>query len=136
MPVSMLNDTNVQYQSDRDHRPRGVWEGAVDSGEPRSSMHRGCIFQRGTLFKLQLCSCHMEYCWASQVVLVVKNLLASAVDSGRDVGSIPGSGKSPGEGNGNPLQYCCLENRIDRGAWQATVHRVAESHTIEETEHA
>jgi len=41
-----------------------------------------------------------------------------------DLGSIPGSGRSPGEGNGNPLQYSCLENPIDRGAWQATVHGV------------
>ena len=42
-----------------------------------------------------------------------------------DPGSIPGSGRSPGEGNGNPLQYSCLENPMDRGAWQATVHGVA-----------
>ena len=42
-----------------------------------------------------------------------------------DVGSIPGSGRSPGEGNGNPLQYSCLENPMDRGAWWATVHGVA-----------
>ena len=45
-------------------------------------------------------------------------------------GSIPGSGRSPGEGNGNPLQYSCLENRIDRGAWQATVDGFAKSDTI------
>ena len=44
-----------------------------------------------------------------------------------DLGSIPGSGKSLGEGNGNPLQYSCLENGMDRGALQATVHRVAKS---------
>ena len=43
--------------------------------------------------------------------------------------SIPGSGRSPGEGNGNPLQYSCLENPMDRGVWQATVHRVAKSQT-------
>ena len=42
----------------------------------------------------------------------------------KDVGSIPGSGRSPGEGNGNPLQYSCLENPMERGAWQATVLRV------------
>ena len=42
-----------------------------------------------------------------------------------ELGSIPGSGRSPGEGNGNPLQYSCLENPMDRGAWQATVHGVA-----------
>ena len=45
----------------------------------------------------------------------------------RDPGSIPGSRRSPGEGNGNPLQYSCLENSMDRGAWQATVHGIAES---------
>ena len=46
-----------------------------------------------------------------------------------DPGSIPGLGRSPGEGNGNPLQYSCLENPMDRGAWQATVHGVAMSRT-------
>ena len=46
-----------------------------------------------------------------------------------DLGSIPGSGTSPGEGNGNPLQYSCLENPMDRGAWYATVHGVAKSQT-------
>ena len=46
-----------------------------------------------------------------------------------DPGSIPGSGRSPGEGNGNPLQYSCLENPMDREAWQATVHGVAKSWT-------
>ena len=48
----------------------------------------------------------------------------SACNAG-DVGSISGSGRSPGEGNGNPLQYSCLENFMDRRAWWATVHRVA-----------
>ena len=52
----------------------------------------------------------------------------SAYNAG-DLGSIPGSGRSPGEGNGYPLQYSCLENPMDRGAWWAIVHRVAESHT-------
>ena len=56
---------------------------------------------------------------------MVKNLPASAGDAG----SIPGSGKSPGEGNGNPLQDSFLGNPKDRGAWQATVHRVAKSWT-------
>ena len=53
----------------------------------------------------------------------VRNLPANA----RDVGLVPGLGKSPGEGNGNPLQYSCLENPMDRGAWWASVHGVAES---------
>ena len=46
-----------------------------------------------------------------------------------DLGSIPGLGRSPGEGSGNPLQYSCLENPMDRGAWQATVHEIAKSWT-------
>ena len=53
---------------------------------------------------------------------------ASACNAG-DPGSIPGSGRSPGGGNGNPLQYSCLENLMGRGAWWATVHGVAESQT-------
>ena len=65
---------------------------------------------------------------ASQVVLVVKNLTASVADS-RDVGSIPGSGRSPGEGNGNLPQYSCLGNPMDRGAWWAIVLGVAKSQT-------
>ena len=55
------------------------------------------------------------------MALVVKNPAANAGDI-RDVGSIPGSGRSPEEGNGNPLQYSCLENPMDRGTWGATVH--------------
>ena len=63
---------------------------------------------------------------APQVVLVVKNLPANAGDV-RDTGLIPESGRSPGGGHGNPLQYSCLENPMDRGAWQAIVHRVPKS---------
>jgi len=62
------------------------------------------------------------------VALVVKNTPANAGDI-RDVGWIPGSGRSPGEGNGNPLQYSCLENAMNRGIWEATVHGVTKSHT-------
>ena len=53
---------------------------------------------------------------------------ASACNAG-DLGSIPGLGRSSGEGNGNPLQYSCLKNPMDRGAWQATVHGVTKSQT-------
>ena len=67
------------------------------------------------------------------MVQVVKHLPANAGDSG-DVGSIPGSGRSPGEGNCNPLQYSRLENFMDGGAWWATVHGVTKSQTL--TEHA
>ena len=59
---------------------------------------------------------------------VVKNSPANAGDT-RDVGSILGSERSPGIGNGNPLQYSCLENSMDSGAWQATVHGVTRSWT-------
>ena len=65
---------------------------------------------------------------ASQVVLVVKNPPANARDV-RDAGSIPGWGRSPRGGNANPLQYSCLENPMDSGAWRATVHGVARSRT-------
>ena len=62
------------------------------------------------------------------MVLVVKNLLASSGDI-RDVGSILGLGRCPGGGHGNPLQYSCLGNPMDRGAWQAIVHRVVKNQT-------
>ena len=65
---------------------------------------------------------------ASQVKLIVKNPLANAGNV-RDESSIPGSRRSPGEGHGNPLQCSCLENPMDKGAWWATVHRVAKSWT-------
>ena len=64
---------------------------------------------------------------------MVKNPPANAGDA-RDAGSLPGSGRSPGEGNGNPLQYCCLENPLDRGAWRATVHGIPKE--LHMTEHA
>ena len=62
------------------------------------------------------------------VALLAQRLKVSACNAG-DLGSIPGSRRSPGEGNGNPLQYSCLENPMDRGAWWATVHGVAKSRT-------
>ena len=58
------------------------------------------------------------------MVPVLKHPPASAGDT-RNLGSVPGLGRSPGGGNGNPLQYSCLENSMDRGAWRATVHGVA-----------
>ena len=65
---------------------------------------------------------------ASQVAQVVKNLPANTGDI-RDTGSVPGLGRSPGGGHGNPLQYSCLENPMDRGAWRAIVHGLAKSWT-------
>ena len=74
------------------------------------------------LFMGNICDCY------SQVAPVVKKPPANTRDA-RDAGSIPGSGRAPGEGNGNPLQHSCLENSVDRGAWWATVHGVAKSWT-------
>ena len=65
---------------------------------------------------------------ASQVALVVRNPPTNAGGI-RNMSLIPGSGRSPGEGHGNPLQCSCLENPMGRGAWQATVHGVAKSQT-------
>ena len=64
--------------------------------------------------------------WRDKVALVVKNLPANAGDRR---GSIPGSGRFPGGGHGNPLQYSCLENPMDTGAWWAIVHRVTKTQT-------
>ena len=69
------------------------------------------------------------YCkWASQVALVAKNLPASATNV-RDMGSVPRPGRSPGGQHGNPLQYSCLENPMDIGAWWAIVRGVTKSQT-------
>ena len=59
---------------------------------------------------------------------MVKNLPANAGDVG-DAGSVPGLGRSPGEENGNPLQYSCLENSMDKGAWWAALHETKKSET-------
>ena len=77
----------------------------------------------------------LKYSWVAISQLVaqtVKNLPANAGDI-RDVGLIPGSGRSPGGGHGSPLQYSCLENPMERGAWQATVHAVPELDMTEAT---
>ena len=76
------------------------------------------------MLKCTLFSKPVKYCEITQVALVVKSPPANAGDI-RDTGSIPGSGRSPGVGHGNPPQYSYLENPMNRGAWQAAVHRVA-----------
>ena len=68
----------------------------------------------------------------SQVAQVVKNPPANAGDI-RDTGSIPGTGRSPAEGHGNPFRHSCLENLMDRGAWRAIVYRIVESDRTEVT---
>ena len=66
--------------------------------------------------------------WSSQVSLEVKNLIANAGNL-KEAEPIPGSGRSPGGGHGNPPQDSCLENPMDREAWWATAHRVSKSRT-------
>ena len=90
------------------------------------------IFLMQALFLMRLQ--HITYFVYTQGILnmgfprvtLVENPPANAGDTG-DVGLITGSGRSPGGGNGNPFQYSCLGNPMDRGAWWATVHRVAKS---------
>ena len=74
------------------------------------------------------CVCVCTCTWASQMVLEVKNPPTNA-GGVRHLGLIPGSGRSPGGGHGNLLQYSCLENPTDRGAWRAIVHRVTKTWT-------
>ena len=93
----------------------------MDCSPPGSSVHG--ILQARTLEWVAIPSSGGSTCihisGASQVALMVKNPPANA----GDVGSVPGWGRSLGEGRGHPLQYSCLENSMDRGAWRATVHR-------------
>ena len=77
---------------------------------------------------IYICGFSILFHRAFQVMLVVKTLPTNAGYI-RDTGLIPGSGTSPGEGNGKPLQYACQENPMDRGAWWATVHGVAKNQT-------
>ena len=67
--------------------------------------------------------------WLSWSKTTTKKTLPANAGDERDLGLIPGSGRTPGEGHGNPLQYSCLENSMDRGAWQATVHGLTKSWT-------
>ena len=83
-----------------------------------------CVSSRCTMWWFET---HVLW-WAFQVALVVKNMPANAREL-RDTGSVPGLGRSPGGGHGNPFQYSRLENSMDRGAWWVTVHGVAKSRT-------
>ena len=84
-------------------------------------------FQEQTYIYLCVCVCARVYFWASLVAQVVKNIPAVW-----ETGFNPWVGKTPREENGYPLQYSCLENSMDRGAWWATVHQVAESDMTEQ----
>ena len=104
-----------------------AWAGLVN-------LVRVIYFQNGFCWDVFTSSSCLLFCTAlcciraSQAVLVVNNPPANTGDL-RDFGSIHGSGRSPGGGHGNSLQYSCLENPMDRGAWQATVHSVEKSRT-------
>ena len=80
-----------------------------------------CLWERRIEKRCNTADSSIHITWTSQVVLVIKNPPANAGDTG-DAGLIPVFGRSPGEGNGHPLQYCCLVNSMERGAWWATVH--------------
>ena len=98
-------------------------ESACKAGEPSSIPGSGRPTGEGIGYPLQ-------YSWASLVAQLVKNPPANAEDI-RDTGSVPGSGRSPREGNVYPLKYSCLENPMDRGAWQTADHRVTKSDMTE-----
>ena len=98
--------------------------GQVEQVNQRTQGLRDC----GKSWRNKIILCLVETILGFQVVLVVKNPPAEARDI-RDAGRIPGSGRSPGGGHGNPLQYSCLGNPMDRGAWRDSVHRVTKSAT-------
>ena len=93
------------------------------------------VYRGWQTFYKWLCNKYFRLCvfyWGFPGALVVKNLPANAGDL-RDAGSTPGLGRSSGGGNGNPLQYSCLENPLDRAAWWAAVQEVTTSQTSEVT---
>ena len=107
--------TTQLWKHSREHW--GLWQ----TGKPTLFM----VFKNSGLAKSKTKYLEVIFVWASQVALVVKSPPANAGDAG----SIPGWGRPPGRGYGNPLHYSCLENPMDRGAWQTTVQGVAKSQT-------
>ena len=100
---------------------------------PGTNRAEKCIWTRTDYYKVtgleEVLRVIRDYCQVVRfisVALMVKNPLANTGDTG-NMGSIPRSGRSPGEGSGNPLQYSCLENSMDRGAWWAIVHGITKS---------
>ena len=91
----------------------------------QSNMNR-VVITTEALWNIRKFCLHFSH--SSQVTIVIKNMSANT-ENIRDAGSISRLDRSPGEGNGNPLQYSCLENPMDRGAWQATVHGVTKCQT-------
>ena len=119
----------ILYQLSHQGSPR-ILEWVAYPFSSRSSRPRnwtGVSWVAGGLFVFKLKPFKIQF-GTSQVTLMVKNLSANAGDIG-DMGSISGLGRSPGGGHGIPLQCPCLENPMDRGAWQATVRGVAKSQT-------
>ena len=117
----------------------GVWAHSLPSkGISAMSAHYWGFTERGRKLFFHLCKGQLKQCqeeglhkphkWASQVAVVVKDLPTNARDI-RDTGLIPGLGRSPGGGYGNPLQYSCLENPMDRGAWRAIHSMESQSQT-------
>ena len=93
------------------------------------SKGRFSFFQSFCLAFLVICPKLKRVEWVTQVVLMIKESICQCRKHSRDAGLIPGLGRYPGEGNCNILQYSCLDNPMDRGAWQATVHSVTRSWT-------
>ena len=121
------NDNPLQCSCLENPMDRGAWQATVHGVAKRRTRLSDFTF---TFSEEELNTYSNKYGHnrASRVALVVKNPPANAEDV-RKAGSIPGSGRSPGEGHGKPLQYPCLENPMSRGAWRTTVHSVAKSQT-------
>ena len=119
--------------------PRGIepvppaLEGEVlATGPPGKSLKCFFLLSLKSLMTKQQGQNHFHfYCHALSTELPTWHSGKESVCNARDLGSIPGEGRSPGEGNGNPLHYSWLENSTDRGAWRAAVHGVAETDTTE-----
>ena len=125
----LLSETLLKHKAKRKKKGKG---------KERKTYCRDSFWNKKIASSVKCLACFFAFgrysatIWASQVALVRKNPPANAGDL-RDVGSIPGLGRSSGEWHGNLLQYSCLEHPMDRGAWQATVHRVTEFSRTETT---